>query len=1191
MKKNLLKIALVACCGILAFSETNAQQLAFPGAEGFGKYAVGGRGGSVYRVTNLNDSGTGSLRDALSSGNRIIIFDVGGVIKINSPLSVKANTYIAGQTAPGEGITIYGDGISFSGANNTICRYIRVRAGKNASREDAFGLANGQNIIFDHVSVAWGKDETFSVTSDATSNDSRNITIQNCIISQGLLGHSAGGLCEPNGDITIFRTVFIDNSTRNFKMKSTTQYVNNIVYNWKNDAYIMGGNSNARHYANAVSNYFITGPQGGKNAFNRGNDKYQIYAEDNLVDTNADRILNGTLIPKSDYAGGPTFMDKAFDYPELPTLPAAELFDDLIKDVGASLPYRDDLDWYVLDEVRSLGEKGAFISNETELPIGIPTAWNLWGGNGRGTDTDNDGIPDEWEIKIGSNPNVSDAMTIRNDKGGYANIELYINEITAENSQYYLKTPINFKTASVTQNEIQLEWLDVTDNEEGYIIEEKINGNFEEIGRVGKDISTYSVKGLAPETTHIYRIKAYDNGNVTNPTNELTVKTKPIPVSVEDPNTYSPDAIWTGTNSAQWNYSENNWNTTSGLFESGQKILFDESGINKTITLTETIDQGAMFIKGNDDYAFSGTGVIGGSGSVNKTGNGKLTLPANNTYTGATVIWDGVMEISKLANGGQPSSIGASPNYDFNWVWNGGKISYTGGSVSTDRNVALENATEFEVKNWNATVTLNGTIAGEGDFIKSGLGKIYSTFGKHTYTGNTILREGTYELNGKNESVGLKGKLILEGGRFKTSGGKDGMDGIYDFPIEVNGEKVSYFEPTNNSVINSSFSGSGDLQVDLKWLREFFKGSWDNYYGTVTFNTTGSEVTNAQFMINNENNGAGIPNARVHLINGVQIMGGKNESTYSFGALSGVSGTELRCSHIKTAGGKITWIIGGLGTDEEFKGVINGGVTHASRKGTTNIVKVGDGYWRLTNTNKYFGTTTVNGGTLIVNGVHTGDKDVSTYVAPKDYTINEGGTLAGKGSIEAIVTVKSGGMLTPGDFGIGTLTIKSATTLASGSTLIIDVDRKKKTNDKLTVSGKLTIAGDLNIDLIDGEFVNGDAMTILSATSYSGQFANINPEKPGEGLFWDKSSLYTSGILRVTDVDTGIESDNYSELVKSIPGAIVIEGLVSPKVVTIYNVSGTPVFNNNITSAYTIPIDSGIYFVKIENKTSKIIVQ
>ncbi|MCK7555763.1 hypothetical protein MKQ70_12335 [Chitinophaga sedimenti] len=170
-----------------------------------------------------------------------MVFDVAGVIRITSRIVVARNIYIAGQTAPGEGITVYGNGWSFSGADNTICRYMRIRMGiVGDAGKDANGLADGQNIIFDHCSISWGRDETFSINA-ATA---KNITIQNSIMSQGLLTHSAGGLMQVDS-VTLYRNLYADNSTRNNKIKGINQYVNNIVYNWKDGAYIMGVNRKA----------------------------------------------------------------------------------------------------------------------------------------------------------------------------------------------------------------------------------------------------------------------------------------------------------------------------------------------------------------------------------------------------------------------------------------------------------------------------------------------------------------------------------------------------------------------------------------------------------------------------------------------------------------------------------------------------------------------------------------------------------------------------------------------------------------------------------------------------------------------------------------------------------------------------------------------------------------------------------
>ena len=149
---------LVPTLFLIAFTTANsfAQLPAFPGAQGFGRFATGGRGGSVYFVTTTNDSGAGSFRDAVSVANRTIIFRVGGVIDYQAPrYAPKANITIAGQTAPGDGVTIYGNGLSFSGSHNNICRFIRVRQGINGtSGTDAMGIANGHDMIFDHITAS-----------------------------------------------------------------------------------------------------------------------------------------------------------------------------------------------------------------------------------------------------------------------------------------------------------------------------------------------------------------------------------------------------------------------------------------------------------------------------------------------------------------------------------------------------------------------------------------------------------------------------------------------------------------------------------------------------------------------------------------------------------------------------------------------------------------------------------------------------------------------------------------------------------------------------------------------------------------------------------------------------------------------------------------------------------------------------
>ncbi|RLL97724.1 hypothetical protein CFD26_107235 [Aspergillus turcosus] len=196
-----MKLSASLLVSLAAFFQSATALIAFPGTEGFGANAIGGRKGQVYVVTNLNESGAGSLRDAVSATDGIVVFAVGGVIKISDRIVVSKRVTILGQTAPGDGITVYGNGWSFSNADDAIVRYIRIRMGKGGtSGKDAITIAEGNEMIFDHVSVSWGRDETFSISGTGS-----NITVQNSIIAQGLETHSCGGLMQTNGGVSLFR--------------------------------------------------------------------------------------------------------------------------------------------------------------------------------------------------------------------------------------------------------------------------------------------------------------------------------------------------------------------------------------------------------------------------------------------------------------------------------------------------------------------------------------------------------------------------------------------------------------------------------------------------------------------------------------------------------------------------------------------------------------------------------------------------------------------------------------------------------------------------------------------------------------------------------------------------------------------------------------------------------------------------
>src|SRR5688572_19982788 len=338
--------AAVAAATALGPAAAFAQVKAFPEAEGFGQFATGARtnlaAASVYHVTNLNDSGTGSFRDAVSQSNRFVVFDVGGIINIGSVVPVSSNITIAGQTAPG-GISIYGDRVSFTGANNLVSRYLGVRKGNAGIRNDSVSLARGTNMMFDHMSVTWGVDETFSMNPDS-GYVIDNVTIQNTIIAQGQdrLGHSAGGLMTlgEGSRFSVIKSLFADNVTRNPKVRGENEFINNVVYGYETAGYIMGDTTSMDSHANVEGNSFIEGPVNGIPPFASGTGTFHIYARDNWVDGDRDGVLDGTL--NGSYPGANVVASR-HAFPTAAALTAQQAVAHVMKNAGLSIT-RDAVD-------------------------------------------------------------------------------------------------------------------------------------------------------------------------------------------------------------------------------------------------------------------------------------------------------------------------------------------------------------------------------------------------------------------------------------------------------------------------------------------------------------------------------------------------------------------------------------------------------------------------------------------------------------------------------------------------------------------------------------------------------------------------------------------------------------------------------------------------------------------------------
>ncbi|HMO25576.1 MAG TPA: hypothetical protein PKB10_04850, partial [Tepidisphaeraceae bacterium] len=363
LRFDMFLYAVGAAGSALCVSSALAQTLAFPEAEGFGRFAQGPRANltsaTVYHVTNLNNAGPGSFRDAVSQPNRYVVFDVGGIATITSVVPVASNVYIAGQTAPG-GFTVFGNRVSFTSSNNLISRHLAVRKGYAAGRMDSVSIARGQNMIFDHMSVTWGSDGTFDINPDS-GHIIDNLTIQNTIIGQGLdhLGHSTGGLMtlEQGRNFSVIKSLFIDNKTRNPKARGNNEFLNNVVYGFEQGGYIMGDTNNAVSNANVQGNYFIRGPRSSGHAFNSGTSSFNIYASDNRFDSNQNGVLDGGLI--TSYPGA-NVVTTRHNFPTTAVMSANDALNFVLDNVGMNI-IRDAVDQRLVDEVRSYGTLGGAI--------------------------------------------------------------------------------------------------------------------------------------------------------------------------------------------------------------------------------------------------------------------------------------------------------------------------------------------------------------------------------------------------------------------------------------------------------------------------------------------------------------------------------------------------------------------------------------------------------------------------------------------------------------------------------------------------------------------------------------------------------------------------------------------------------------------------------------------------------------
>jgi len=434
-------------------SALQAQLPAFPGAEGFGRYTTGGRGGAVYIVTNLEDSVTkppeGSLRWALNKqGPKTIVFAVSGTIELKRRLHIsKGDVTIAGQTAPGDGICIKGETVSVE-ADNVIIRYIRFRCGIGGPTEEAPDAITGirhKNIIIDHCSMSWSVDET------ASFYDNTDFTMQWCIISESLFNaghykgeHGYGGIWGGQG-ASFHHNLLASHTSRlprfcgaryhpDTRETEIVDFRNNVIFNWGfNSSY--GGELGQQ---NMINNYYKPGPATKKTSMNRIVEPFDSLGRWYI---HGNYMKGSRKISSDNWAGGVQGdfaqadgikAETPFPVSPVKTTSAKKAYKNVLKNAGATLPKRDSYDRRIIEEVTtgkcaygdSYGPLTGIIDSQANTP-GWPElkTYNVK------ADTDKDGMPDSWEKAEGLNPDdPGDRNAIA--PSGYTMLEEYINSIT-----------------------------------------------------------------------------------------------------------------------------------------------------------------------------------------------------------------------------------------------------------------------------------------------------------------------------------------------------------------------------------------------------------------------------------------------------------------------------------------------------------------------------------------------------------------------------------------------------------------------------------------------------------------------------------------------------------------------------------------------------------------------------------------
>jgi autotransporter-associated beta strand protein len=750
-------IFLVALLCVAARLE--AQFVSFPGALGFGGTATGATtlstsgtshsGGTVYHVTNLNDSGAGSFRTGVATGGNIVVFDVGGNIRLLSPVSTASNLTIAGQTAPG-GIQIYGAETSFYGQSNIICRYVHFRDGTldpnypgssaTDSHTNAASLGNTANVIMDHCAFE------FAAYNNVDAVGAVNITFQNCIFADPIAEQRFDCHLE-TGPATFIDNLWANSHGRNPLGKADMQFINNIVYNYQYA--VTTGDSSGVFTWDILNNFFISGPSttSAGDAYYQVDSNQSAYATGNYLDSNnngalngsADNTVNGAAVSATEWSTTTA---------ALPTLTATAAYYTVVSNAGP-VP-RDPVDSQVVGNVLSLGAAGTLWTSQ--IATGLSgSGYGVIVGGAALPDSDASGMPDDWKAAMGlslTNPAVGGVTS----STGYTNLENYLNWKAQPNA--WVAKNSAAQPTSVT--------IDLSQYANGfatgstYTVSNVIRGAVTQSGTGGYLVNFVPTSGTSG-------LGGF-NWSVTNGVTTMT-GTCGVLISQSGP---SQSVIWKGDGFINaWDLSTANWTAVSTGsatdFGSGDPVTFNDTGsVSPSVNIDTAVSPGTMTVNTySNNYSLSGTGAIGGAGALVKEGSASLTVnnSGGNTFSGGAIIDAGAVYM------GNATALGS------------GQITLNGADLEISANISPANAIAVNVASTlgfdttNSDVFLGGAVSGASplavNFNSTGI--VWSPEGSWSgYTGTlTVSGAGSMRLDNTaswgipNAVVNLNGAVNL----------------------------------------------------------------------------------------------------------------------------------------------------------------------------------------------------------------------------------------------------------------------------------------------------------------------------------------------------------------------------------------------------------------------------------------------